>query len=41
MEFTPAEGVLLSRGFEETTEPKMSPKASKSDCLSPVVLILG
>ena len=35
------EVVLLSSGSEETTEPKISPKASKSDCLSPAELIPG
>ena len=41
MEFIPTEVVLLSCDSEATAEPKISPKASKSDCLLPVVPIPG
>ena len=41
MEFSPVEVVLFSCGSEATTEPKISPKASKSDSLSAVVPIPG
>ena len=41
MQFIPIEVVLFSCGSEATTEPKIPPKASKSDCLSPVVPLPG
>jgi len=33
--------VLGPGGFEEVSDPKMSPRASKFDCFSPVVPVLG
>jgi hypothetical protein len=41
MEFTPVEDALGPDGFEDASDPKMSPRTSTFDCLFPVVPTFG
>jgi hypothetical protein len=41
MDFAPVEDALGPGGFEDASDPKMSPRTSTFDCLFPVVLTFG